>query len=399
MPTFHFKALNQNGQIIEEKIETESMDQAIAEINRRGVSLIEIKAVNSIMNSLTLKRVSKKELASFTKQLSYLIETGISLHKGVEIIAEQIRNPYFKSVINQIVKDIKEGIPLSEASAKFPKVFPNAMIFQLKAAEAGGFMQEALVNISTDLEREAKFAKQVKGAMMYPAVVLVVAVGIVYFMLTMVVPKMAATLKSFDADLPAITKMIMAISDIAKNYWYVSIIVVVLGIYLFRLLMKNPVYKKKYHAFLLKIPVIGKLIIAINIATMTRLMSSLLSSGVPIDDTLDNLKNILTNKVLSDNIEKVRKEVIEEGYTLSKAMDEKPVFPKVLVQMLKVGEETGNLEEVLATLADKYEEDVSDALKTMTSLINPLLMIVIGAIVGVIVISLFVPMFSLIDKL
>ncbi|PGP12552.1 hypothetical protein COA01_32570 [Bacillus cereus] len=399
MPIFHFKALDQNGQIIEEKIETESMDQAIAEVNRRGVSLIEIKPVNSIMNSLALKKVSKKELASFTKQLSYLIETGISLHKGVEIIAEQIRNPYFKSIINQIVKDIKEGIPLSEASAKFPKVFPNAMIFQLKAAEAGGFMQEALVNISADLEREARFAKQVKGAMMYPSVVLVAAIGIVYFMLTMVVPKMAKTLTSFDAELPAITKAVMAASDIAKNYWYVFVIVVVLGIYLFKLLMKNPVYKKKYHAFLLKIPVIGNLVIAINIATMTRLMSSLLSSGVPIDDTLDNLKNVLSNKVLSDNIEKVRKEVVEEGYTLSKSMDEKPVFPKALVQILKVGEETGNLEEVLSSLADKYEEDVSDALKTMTALINPLLMIVIGAIVGVIVVSLFVPMFSLIDKL
>ncbi|MEJ1518116.1 type II secretion system F family protein [Bacillus cereus] len=399
MPIFHFKALDQNGQIIEEKIETESMDQAIAEVNRRGVSLIEIKPVNSIMNSLALKKVSKKELASFTKQLSYLIETGISLHKGVEIIAEQIRNPYFKSVINQIVKDIKEGIPLSEAAAKFPKVFPNAMIFQLKAAEAGGFMQEALVNISADLEREARFAKQVKGAMMYPSVVLVVAIGIVYFMLTMVVPKMAATLTSFDAELPAITKAVMATSDIAKNYWYVFIIVVVLGIYLFKLLMKNSVYKKKYHAFLLKIPVIGNLVISINIATMTRLMSSLLSSGVPIDDTLDNLRNVLTNKVLSDNIEKVRKEVVEEGYTLSKSMDEKPVFPKALVQILKVGEETGNLEEVLSSLADKYEEDVSDALKTMTSLINPLLMVVIGGIVGVIVVSLFVPMFSLIDKL
>ncbi|MDA1674616.1 type II secretion system F family protein [Bacillus cereus group sp. TH152-1LC] len=399
MPIFHFKALDQNGQIIEEKIETESMDQAIAEVNRRGVSLIEIKPVNSIMNSLALKKVSKKELASFTKQLSYLIETGISLHKGVEIIAEQIRNPYFKSIINQIVKDIKEGIPLSEASAKFPKVFPNAMIFQLKAAEAGGFMQEALVNISADLEREARFAKQVKGAMMYPSVVLVAAIGIVYFMLTMVVPKMAKTLTSFDAELPTITKVVMSASDIAKTYWYVFIIVVVLGIYLFKLLMKNPVYKKKYHAFLLKIPVIGNLVIAINIATMTRLMSSLLSSGVPIDDTLDNLKNVLSNKVLSDNIEKVRKEVVEEGYTLSKSMDEKPVFPKALVQILKVGEETGNLEDVLSSLADKYEEDVSDALKTMTALINPLLMIVIGAIVGVIVVSLFVPMFSLIDKL
>ncbi|PDZ97077.1 hypothetical protein CON36_19615 [Bacillus cereus] len=399
MPIFHFKALDQNGQIIEEKIETESMDQAIAEVNRRGVSLIEIKPVNSIMNSLALKKVSKKELASFTKQLSYLIETGISLHKGVEIIAEQIRNPYFKSIINQIVKDIKEGIPLSEASAKFPKVFPNAMIFQLKAAEAGGFMQEALVNISADLEREARFAKQVKGAMMYPSVVLVAAIGIVYFMLTMVVPKMAKTLTSFDAELPTITKLVMSASDVAKNYWYVFVIVVVLGIYLFKLLMKNPVYKKKYHAFLLKIPVIGNLVIAINIATMTRLMSSLLSSGVPIDDTLDNLKNVLSNKVLSDNIEKVRKEVVEEGYTLSKSMDEKPVFPKALVQILKVGEETGNLEDVLSSLADKYEEDVSDALKTMTALINPLLMIVIGAIVGVIVVSLFVPMFSLIDKL
>lgn len=399
MPVFHFKALDSGGNIVEDKVDSESVETVIAEVERRGLSLIEVKAVNSLLTAMNKKKVTKKDLANFTKQLSYLIETGIALHKGVEIIGEQIKNPYFKSIIYKIIKDIKEGIPLSQATSKYPKVFPPAMVFQLRAAESGGFMQEALINISADLERDAKFSKQVKGALMYPSMVLLVALGIVYFMLALVVPKMAKTLASFNAELPKITKIVMSASDFVTGYWYIGLILGGIIFYLVYFILQNDENKKKLDKILLKIPVLGNLILAINIARMTRVMSSLLSSGVPIDDTLENLRNILTNKVLSEEIKKTRTQVVEEGYSLSKSMDEKPIFPKALVQILKVGEETGNLEEVLLSLADKYEEDVSDALKATTSLINPLLMILIGAIVAVIVLSLFLPMFSLIDNL
>lgn len=399
MPYFKIKALDSNGRLIEEKIEADSMDVVVAELERRSLSTLEIKPVSSIATMLSPKSVSKRDLANFCKQLGYLIETGIALHKGVEIIGEQVRNPYFKSVINKIIKDIKEGITLSQSAAKHPKVFPDSIVFQLRAAESGGFMQDALFNVAAGLERDAKFSKQVRGAMMYPAMVLVVALGIVYFMLAMVVPKMANTLKSFDAELPQITQIVMKASDLVTGYWYIGLAIIVALVFLIRFVLKSEANKKKLDIFLLKIPVIGKLITAVNIARMTRVMSSLLSSGVPIDDTLQNLRNILTNRVMADEILDIRTKVVEDGYTLSDAMNEKPVFPKALVQILKVGEETGNLEEVLVSLADKYEEDVSDALKATTSLINPLLMILIGAIVAVIVLALFLPMFSLIDNL
>ncbi|MFP3727424.1 type II secretion system F family protein [Priestia filamentosa] len=399
MPYFKFRAIDGNGNVVEEKMEADSMDIVVAEITRRNLSTLEIKEVSSLITMLNPKSVSKKDLANFCKQLGYLIETGVAIHKGVEIISEQIRNPYFKSIIGKIVKDIKEGIPLSQAVSKYPKVFTDAIVFQLRAAESGGFMQDALFNIAASLERDAKFSKQVKGAMIYPIVVLIVSFLIVYLMLAFVVPKMTKTLSSFDAELPQITQFVMKVSDLVTGYWYIGVGAGLGIFFLVRYLLKNEENHYKLDKFMLKIPVIGNLIIAINVARMTRVMAALLSSGVPIDDTLENLKNILSNRVMSGEISKVRTQVVEDGYTLSDAMNEKPVFPKALVQILKVGEETGNLEEVLVSLADKYEEDVSDALRATTNLINPILMIFIGAIVAVIVLSLFLPMFSLIDNL
>ena len=399
MPIFQYKAINSQGIRIEDKIEAEDQIAAMNDIERKGYTLLEIKGVSKYALALSKKSVTKKELAAFCKQLSYLVGTGIALHRGIEIIGEQTKNSFFRTIIQKTIQDIKEGFPLSQAIAKHPKVFPESMVFQVKAAESGGFMQHALENIANNFERDADFSSKVKGAMMYPIIVLVVSLAIVYFMLTMVVPKMANTLSGFDAELPAITQFVMGVSNFAQSYWYVFLIGIGIFIYALYIVLQDEDKRFLVDTYLLKVPVIGKLLISIDVARMTRVMASLLSSGVPIDDTLDNLKKVIANRAMRKQINQVKEDVVEQGVPLSKSLELKEVFPRTMVQVVAVGEESGNLPDVLNNLAENLELEVSGLLKTATSLINPILMIFIGGIVGVIVLSLFTPMFSLMDSM
>lgn len=398
MPTFQYRAVTSNGHVVEERIETNTQVNAMIEIEKKGLQLIEIKQVNQFKMLITSKRVSKKELSMFCKQLSYLVNTGVSLHRGVEIIGEQTKNAFFKSVIQRIIQDIKQGVPISHAISVHPNVFPESMVFQMKAAEAGGFMPEALLNLSSSFARDADFSSKVRGAMVYPASILVVALGIVYFMLAVIVPSMSKTLTGFNAELPPLTMGILTLSNFVKSYWYVGLMIIGTLIYLLYMTFQDEKKRLILDGILIKIPILGHLIISINVARMTRIMASLLSSGVPIDDTLDNLKNVLSNLVMKEQIKKVKEEVVDQGVSLSKSLEMKPIFPRTMVQVVAVGEEAGSLPEVLTNLAENLEEDVTGMLKSVTSLINPILTILIGVIVAVIVLSLFLPMFSLMDQ-
>lgn len=398
MPNFQCRAVDNSGQMVDKRIEAENETDARIQIESQGLTLVDIKTVSNLRMLLTSKKVTKKELSLFTKQLSQLVATGIALHRGVELIGEQTKNTFFKTTISKVVQDIKEGVPMSQSCAKHPNVFPESMSFQLEAAEAGGFMQEALMNISTTFERDAEFNSKVRGALIYPISVLVVALGIVYFMLATVVPSMSTTLASFDAELPGITLAVIALSDFVKGYWYIGAISGLVIGYFGYAAMQDSAKRRVIDSFLLKIPVLGNLIISINVARMTRVMSSLLSTGVPIDDTLENLKNVVSNTIMKDAVVEVKNNVVDKGISISKSMEIQKIFPRTMVQVVSVGEEAGNLPQVLTSMAETLEEEVSNLLKTLTSSLNPILMVIIGAIVATIILSLFLPMFALIDK-
>ena len=396
MPIFDYKAKTQNGELVDDRIEAASKAEAIVEIQNQRLVLLDIDEVKPPSGaSFSRNRISPKELALFCKQLGQLIETGISIHHGIELVGDQHKNKYFKEVLMTVVRDIKGGASISRSLEKHAKVFPDIMIYQMRAAEDGGFLGETLKGLSQEFLREADFKKRIRGAFMYPSFVVVVTIGIVWFMMTAIIPTLAKTLNSFDAEIPAITQLVMTVSEGFQNYWVMGIGIIigliVLGIYL----IKHPVYRVVIDRIIMKMPLIGHLVSVINVARIARVMGSLMSSGVGIDQTLTNVNKILNNKAMKEAMGEVKDDVINRGQSLSHAFERFNYFPRTFVQIVRIGEEAGNLSEVLVQLADQYEEEVQDTLKAVTGAINPILMLFIGAIVGVIVISMFLPMFSL----
>lgn len=396
MPLFDYKAKTQNGELIDERIDASSKAEAIVEIQNKRLILLDIQEVKATQkSSFTRNHVSPKELALFCKQLGQLIETGISIHHGIELVGEQHKNKFFKDVLMMVVRDIKGGTSISRSLEKHPKVFPDIMIYQMRAAEEGGFLPRTLKSLSQEFVREADFKKKIRGAFMYPIFVVFVTIAIVWFMMTKIIPTLAETLTSFDAEIPAITQIVMNVSKGFQNYWVMGLVGIFAFIACAIFLLKHPVYRLTIDRMLMKIPLIGNLISVINVARIARVTSSLMSSGVGIDQTLNNVNQILTNKAMREAMVDVKDEVINRGQTLHYAFEKYSYFPKTFVQIVKIGEEAGNLSEVLEQLAEQYEEEVQDTLKAVTAAINPILMLIIGAIVGVIVISMFLPMFSL----
>lgn len=399
MPIFDYRAKTQNGEIIDERIEASSKINAILEIQNRRQTLMDIKEVKKTIVVFEWNKVSLKELSLFCKQLGQLQETGVSVHRGIELIAENHKNKFFKDILMQIVKEIKAGSPISRALEKHANVFPEIMTHQMKAAEDGGFLVETLKNLSMEFSRSSEFSKKIKGALMYPAFIVLATIGIVWFMMAKIIPTLTESLSNFDAELPLITKIVVGVSDFFQAYWWLIIGgtggLAILGFYLF----KQPLYRLIIDRFMMRIPLVGNLFATMNIARIARVMSSLMGSGVGIEQTLDNAIKITNNKAIMEAMIEVKSEVINKGTSLHKALEKYPYFPKTFIQIVNIGEEAGNLSEVLEQLAEQYEEEVGESLKALTSVINPLLMLFIGGIVGIIVVAMFVPMFSMMDAL
>lgn len=398
LPIYKYKAINHLGEIITDKIESATEIEALEELERREYSVISIKNASFMTNLLSKNKVDKSELSMFFKNLSYLIKTGIPIHRAIEIVSDQSTNIHFKSILVSILKDIKNGQTFSSACEKHPKTFTKTIIEQLKTSEEGGFLEESLVDISISLDREIEFNKKIKNAMTYPVIVLIITIGIVFFMLLTVVPKISNTLNNFDAELPLITKVIINISDFILSVWYLFLLFLIGLIILFREFLKKEQYRLIFDTFLLKVPILSNLIINVNAARISRTMSSMIESGVPIEKTLESIINLVNNKLISKKLKEVKNEVIEQGFRLSDSFQTKGVFPVILSQITSVGEESGNLGEMLKNLSDNLEENVINQLDRVSNIVNPLLMIFVGGVVGVVVISMFLPMFTLIDQ-
>lgn len=398
MPLYDYRAKTTNGDLIDERIEASSKAEAIAELQNQRMLLIDIKEVKPEMFSINVNRVTLKELASFCRQLGQLLDTSVSVVHAMELIGEGHKNKHFREVLMDIVRDIKGGANVSRCLEKHPKVFPEMMIYQVKAAEDGGYLGETLKSLSANFERDADFNKKIRGAFMYPGFIILVTIGILWFMLTKIVPQLNNTLSSFDAELPNLTKMVVAVSEAFQSYWLIGIGVVIGVSVLSTFLLKQPTYRLVFDKLVMRIPLIGNLVAVINIARICRVMSSLMSSGVGIDQTLTNVNKVLSNKAIQEAMNEAKDDVINRGQSLYKALEKYPHFPKTFVQIVKIGEETGNLSEVLEQLAGQYEKEVGESLKLVTSAINPILMIGIGGIVGVVVVSMFLPMFSLMNS-
>jgi len=404
MPTFQYTARNQaNGQMVSGTIEAN--DQAgVAQILRdKGLMPTDIKVGGSSSRAKAKKKgkggkVKLDDLAVFSQQMAVMIKAGLPLIEVLNILGEQTERRALASVVQRIEKDVETGESLTEAMEKHRRVFDTFYLAMIKAGEASGMLDSILNQVAVYMERTASLQRKIKMAVMYPAVVTVIAIGITTFLLLKVVPVFAEIFESLGGDLPLPTKVVLACSSFVQNYWYIIGGVAIAGFIGLKQWYKTPSGRLALDSLKLKLPIFGPLFLKTAVAKFTRTLGTLIRSGVNILYSLDIVGQTANNRKIELAVAKV-KASIQSGESLTKPLAEADVFPAMVTRMIDVGEKTGALEGMLSKIADFYEDQVNAAVAGLTSLIEPLLIVFLGVVIGFIVIAMFMPMFKMVEMI
>ncbi|MBI4743865.1 MAG: type II secretion system F family protein [Actinobacteria bacterium] len=403
MPFFDYRVKNKDGKLLTGTIESDALQSVITRLRQSGYLIIKVteKAESGIYAGKIFKKVRKvslKDLTIFSRQFATMITSGLPLIRCLNILHQQTKNKNFKNVISQVQHDVESGQTLSNALAKYPKIFPDLYVNMVKAGEAGGVLDEVLMRLAEHLEKEGALRHKIKSAMTYPVLMFVFSIVIVFVMITFIVPVFVKMFADIGGDLPLPTKIIISASNFVQNDWYLLLAFIFGGIYGLKKLIKTKSGRIAYDSLRLKLPLIGPLARKVAVAQFTRTFGTLITSGVPILGALEIVGNTSGNVIISSAVDKIRTS-IKEGETIAKPLEKSGVFPPMVIQMIAVGEETGALDSMLQKIADFYDEEVGSSVEALTSLIEPLMIIFMGLIVGGILISLYLPMFSLITSI
>lgn len=333
----------------------------------------------------------KVELMNFTRQLSIMINAGVPILQALEICFKQEKNPSLKSTLKRIANDVGGGSTLSESMAKY-KGFDRLYCNLVKAGEAGGILDTILKKLAIYMEKQDKIKGEIKGALTYPTIVSIVGGAVIYIMLLFVVPKFTEMLKDGGQEIPAITQFVIDVSNFLQDYTKFIVPAVFVLFVLFSKWTKSKEGKPVWDRFIIKVPLFGDLIIKGNLSSFSRTLSTLLSSGVALVDSLEICGETVDNLVISTDIAKVRKQ-ITEGKTLAEPLGRIKYFPEMVAQMIRVGEATGNIDEMLLKVADLFEDEVDKVIGTMSKMIEPLILVVLGGIIAVLLVAMYMPIF------
>lgn len=410
MPIFQYNAVNSKGQTLKDRIEASNFDDAIGKIRALGYFPTSVKeihirkkggeeAVKTISAkkrtiSISFGRVKSKELTAFTRQLSTLQDAGLPIIRGLKILESQIKKGLLKNTITKIIEDIEGGSTLAGAFAKHPKVFDKLYVSIVRAGEISGALGVILQRLADFREKIENLVRKIISAMIYPTVVIVVAVGILIGLMIFIIPNFAKIFEELNLSLPAPTKMLIALSSILKTQWML-IPSVPLGIFIFYKIMgkinkaRLLIDKNKF-----RLPIFGMIINKSAVARFARTLATLTSSGVPILDALNNVKETSGNAAMAQAIQHVH-DSVRAGESITKPLRNSKICDEIVVNMVEVGEETGELDKMLTKVADNYDDEVDRAVEGMVSLIEPVMIIFLGGTVGFIVIAMFVPLIKL----
>jgi type IV pilus assembly protein PilC len=400
MPSFNWSGKNRVGQTQEGVLLADSRDAAVATLRRQQISVTSIREKGREVRLLPRlpRGIAQKRIAIFTRQFSVMLDAGLPLVQCLEILGEQEENPAFAQIIDKVRNDVESGSTLADAMGRHPKAFDNLYVNMIAAGEAGGILDIILQRLSTYIEKVVRLKGQVKSALIYPVAVIVIAVGIVWLILWKVIPVFQQLLESVGGELPLITAVVVGASNFLGRYTlWVVLVMVAAGILISR-------YYKTYRGrrvidgMLLRVPIIGMLLRKIAVARFCQTLATLTASGVPILDGLEITARTSGNAIVEDAVMAVRK-AVEEGRTLSAPLGETKVFPPMVVQMINVGEQTGALDQMLQKIAEFYEEEVDTAVAGLTKLIEPLLIVVLGGIIGTIVAAMYLPLYSVLSEI
>ncbi len=428
MPKFRFIAMDAKGQETEGVMDAENQNRLIGQLREKGLFPTKVeelgkkqgsggpgkpgaasasKGVNAeiklppFLAALFQARVNTKQLTIFTRQLATLLDAGLPLLRGLHILQRQEQNPTLRAAVNSMAEAVEGGSTFAEAMAQQPKVFDKFFVNMVKAGEAGGALETVLIRMAEFMEKGQRIRNKIKGAMVYPIVVLVMALGILTFMMIVIIPKFADIFKDLignSAEMPKLTQFVMAISKTFTEHGLVALIVLVVLIFALRAMAATKKGHYMLDVFKLKAPVFGGLARMGAISTFSRTLGTLLTGGVPMLQALSIVKDVAGNLVISTAIGQVH-DAVKEGESMVTPLDASKVFPGMVIGMVQVGEETGALPDMLMKIADTYDDEVDTAVDSMTSIIEPILIIFLAAIVGTIVIAMFLPMISIIEKM
>ncbi len=406
MAKFKYIALDKEGR------ELSGVIRARKELAAQGFSvsrIAEVAAIASDKKASAAKAkkplfgtgVNKENITVFSRQLSTLLKAGLPLLRALEVIGRQEKNPYFKAVVEQLADNVRTGNKFSDGLSQHPKIFDKLYVNMAKAGEAGGVLDVVLDRLSTFQEKALKTTNKVKSAMVYPIVIMGVAVAIVAILMIFVVPqfqKIFTDMLKGNARMPALTQMIIDISDFMKeNYILTGLIIV--GVILFvKIFFKTKIGIRVWDTAALKLPKIGDLVMKSTVARFTRTFGTLLASGVPILEALTITRGTIKNSLISDALSRVHDRV-RDGENLSTPLDQQNIFPTMVTSMVEVGEETGQLPEMLNRIADNYDDEVDNSVGAITSVIEPIMIVFLAVVVGTIVIALFLPIIQIIQNL
>ena len=414
MAKFKYTAIDANGKQKTGTVEAGSEDEASTKLNASGLMPTKIAAAGGGSKAKAANKGDKKakkaggfgrvikpeELTTFTRQLATLLDAGLPLLRAIEVMTRQEKNLRFKAVLEQIGDQVKSGNSFSDGLAQHPKIFDRLFVNMVRAGEAGGVLDVVLSRLAGFMEKALKTKKKVKAAMVYPIVVVGVAVSIVALLMVVVVPKFEAIFADMldGAALPGPTQLVVGISNFMRENILITLGLVVFGIFAFKFFMKTPIGSKIFNWLSINTPKVGDLVRKVNIARITRTFGTLLSSGVPILQSITITKDITGNKFYENALSRIH-DAVRDGESLAKPMERESIFPNMVTSMIDVGEETGELSEMLNRVADNYDEDVDNAVAGITSIIEPIMIVFLAVVVGFIVIALFLPIVEIIQQL
>ncbi len=401
MPTFVYTALDPNGKTIKGKTEAESESLLLSKLHEQNYHVLSVneekaRATKASNVPSTGKKVKLKNLVIFSRQFATMIDAGIAIVRCLDILESQTKDPVLKPVIAQCKKDVKGGMSLTDAFSKHPNVFSRLYVNMVKAAETGGILDKILDRLATFLETEQEVRSKIKSAMIYPILVLIFAFLMVVALFLFVLPKFKEIFDSMSVELPVATRMLFGISTVMRSYWYIGLIFGIGGFAAYKWYSKTDTGSWQIDMIKLKVPVIGELVQKMSISRFSRTFATLIHSGVPMMRSLEIVAETSGNGVISHAIDSARN-AIREGQKISAPLAQSGLFPQMVTHMIDVGEETGRLSEMLTKVSDFYDQEVENAVKALTSLIEPCLIVVMGGIVGFIAVSIMAPIFKLIS--
>ncbi len=412
MTEFNYTAVDKEGKERKGSIEADSLNEALSRIRQRGLYPANVAVARenktasssplSFLSNLSFSRKSEKigaqEMVIFTRQLSVLLNAGLPLVKALHTLKKQKRFEFMSAVIGGIADTIESGKTFSDALAHYPSSFSRVYVNLIKAGETGGALDQVLMRLADFLEKNLRLRQKIRSALIYPCLVLCVSVAILSFVIIFVIPKFTEMFKNIGAVLPLITRIIVKLSYLLVHRWYLGIGAIIALVVIYRLALLNSRFRYLRDKALLNFPVIGGLVQKIAASRFARTLSTLLSGGVPILRALELTQQISGNEVISKTVGEVA-DAVREGNFISRVLESNEVFPQLMVNMIAVGEETGSLDKMLAKVAETYEEEVEITTANLTALLEPVLVIFMGVVVGLIVLSMFLPLISLIQNL